>query len=227
MRRLFFAITFVFAWCVNGTFAATSPSVLFLSFSEDNIEMNRFMDRFLDHRELSREEVDRRIMASAGQAFRETAQRNNIIARGIEDQVTLVAGEFAELKRTDKVNKLVTRDRPPFFRRILRIFDKRTPSKYMAPVFSSDKVARINSAMDNHNTRYTIVLHKLEFVRSPCGDAQMRTHYSVLDHQGNVVLGKQHIFYTTLKMNMNENLFYHFITTGFKDLFSVTFNMMD
>lgn len=226
MRRIFFLVLFILALSFQGVPAASGSSILFLSFPEENIEVNRFMDHFLEHRNLSYEDFSRRVMVSAAQSFREAAQRNNFTARGINDQVTLVASEFSDLKKTDKVNRLIVKDRPPFYRRLLRIFRQRTPSKYMAPVFSPDKTARIKSAMSSQESRYTIVFHKLEMIRTPCGGAQMRTHYSVLDHQGNVVLGKQHIFHTTLKMSMNSNVFYHLITTGFEDLFSVTFNML-
>lgn len=208
-------------------FAQNQNAVLLISFQKQNISINGSMKNYAKEHGITEAALHNKIMASALKSFQDVTARNKFEVKGMDDQVSLLSSEFAELVKKDKIDKVSEEQKQNFWQRLLNIFRESQPRDYMSANFSADKIERIKTTLKQQNSKYAIILHKYEIVRKPCGAADMITHYSVVNDAGEIVLGAQQIYHVDIKNSMKKSILDHLIASSFADTFGIVFDKID
>lgn len=203
-----------------------SQSILLISFQDENIHMNGNMESYLDDAGISDKQIKNRVMAAAQQTLQDVSERNGVQVTGLKSQVALLSSEFVKLKKKEAIDKTASDIEHNFFDKLLNIFRKTPPSHYMAAEFSTDKVKRITTSLEQQHSQYAIILHQYEMNRSICGAAEIIIHSSVVNQEGEIVLGAQQIYYTDISKSMKPALVPHIIESGFLDTYQIIFDKL-
>lgn len=201
-------------------------SMLVVRFADENISIDNATERFIDNKDISKDAFVSKIKQAQLKVIEDVASRENYTIKGMNEQVLLIPSEFADLHKKQSIDKVSEDIDKPFLQKLLGIFSPSNPDSYMSARFSSDKKDRISTTMQQQETEYALFLHKYEIERSLCGKAQMKTHYSVLNDEGEVLLAGQNIYRTDMKNSMNKNILGHILESGFDDAFGIIFDKL-
>ncbi|MFO8087467.1 MAG: hypothetical protein R6T91_06635 [Bacteroidales bacterium] len=201
-------------------------SVLLISLQKENIHANANMENYLSSVGISDKQIKNRVMAEAQQTLQEVSERNGVQLKSMKDQVALLSSEFVKLQKQDAIDKTPGDREHNFFDKLLNIFRKSPPSHYMSAEFSADKVNRITTNLEQQKSQYAIILHQYEMNRSICGAAELIVHFTVIDREGEIVLGAQQIYYIDISKSMKPALIPHIIESGFSDTYQIIFDKL-
>lgn len=199
-------------------------SVLVVRFAEENIDIDNSTRRFIENKDISEEVFISKIKKIQQKAIEDVITREDYEIKGIQEQVSLVPSEFANLEKQQSIDQISEDIDQPFLQKILGIFSHSNPDWYMSARFSTDKQDRISSTLQQQESKYALFLHKFEIKRSLCGEAQLITHYSLLNDESEIILGGQNIYYADMKNSMNKNIVDHLLEAGFVDTFGIVFD---
>ncbi|MGM0612950.1 MAG: hypothetical protein ACQESM_05540 [Bacteroidota bacterium] len=199
-------------------------SVLVVRFAEENIDIDNSTRRFIENKDISEEVFISKIKKIQQKAIEDVIIREDYEIKGIQEQVSLVPSEFANLEKQQSIDQISEDIDQPFLQKILGIFSHSNPDWYMSARFSTDKQDRISSTLQQQESKYALFLHKFEIKRSLCGEAQLITHYSLLNDESEIILGGQNIYYADMKNSMNKNIVDHLLEAGFVDTFGIVFD---
>ncbi|MCF8217400.1 MAG: hypothetical protein K9I29_03720 [Bacteroidales bacterium] len=209
-----------------GMQAQDNNSMLVVRFAEENIEIDNSTRRFIDNKDISEEVFFSKIKKIQQKAIEDVIAREGYEIKGIKQQVSLLPSEFANLEKQQSIDKLSEDINRSFFQKILNVFNPGNPDWYMSSRFSSDKKDRISTTLQQQDSKYALFLHKFEVKRSLCGEAQLITHFSLLNDESEIVLGGQNIYYADMKNSMNKNVLNHLLETAFIDTFAIIFDKL-
>lgn len=199
-------------------------SVLVVRFAEENIDIDNSTRRFIENKDISEEVFISKIKKIQQKAIEDVITREDYEIKGIQEQVSLVPSEFANLEKQQSIDQISEDIDQPFLQKILGVFSHSNPDWYMSARFSTDKQDRISSTLQQQESKYALFLHKFEIKRSLCGEAQLITHYSLLNDESEIILGGQNIYYADMKNSMNKNIVDHLLEAGFVDTFGIVFD---
>ncbi|MFW6019261.1 MAG: hypothetical protein ACOCPM_01645 [Bacteroidales bacterium] len=207
-----------------GMQAQNNNSLLVVRFADENIEIDNTTRRYLDNKGISSEAFVPEIKKIQEKALEDVMTREEYEIKGIQEQVSLVPSEFANLEKKQSINKLSEDLDQPFVQRLLGVFSPGNPDWYMSASFSTDKRDRISTTLQQQGMEYVLFLHKFEIKRSLCGEAELITHYSVLNNEGDVLLGGQNIYSADMKNSMKKSVVGHILEAAFIDTFGIIFD---
>ena len=204
-----------------GMQAQDNNSMLVVRFADENIEIDNSTSRFLDNKGISTEAFISKIKQIQQKAIEDVMAREDYEIKGMQEQVSLVPSEFADIEKMQGIDKISEEIDQSFFQKLLGVFSPSNPDWYMSARFSADKRDRISTTLQQQEIEYALFLHKYEIKRSLCGEAELITHYSVLNDAGEILLGGQNIYYADMKNSMKKSVVDHLLEAGFVDTFGI------
>ncbi len=205
----------------------TNKNILFVGFQQENIIIDKSVEQYASSKGISAASVRNQINAAAINQFRQVAGKNKYEALGLDDQISLLSSEFSELTSRDRIDKMQEEEKsktlPEMF---FGLFDRNVPSSYMSAKFSEDKTARIKATLEQQESDYAVILHKYEIKRNIWGHASLSTHFSVVNKDGDIIFGAQHVYHVDMKKSMKKDIFSHLIRSGFMETYGIIFDKL-
>ncbi|MFW6224085.1 MAG: hypothetical protein ACOC4R_00345 [Bacteroidota bacterium] len=204
-----------------------NKNILFVGFQQENIIIDKSVEQYAKSMGITTGSVQNQINAAAINQFRKIAGKNKYNALGLDDQVSLLSSEFSELTSRDRIDLMQEEEKGRTLPEIIfGLFDRNVPASYMSAKFSEDKTSRIKATLARQNSNYAVILHKYEIKRNIWGHASLATHFSVVNQEGKIVFGAQHVYHVDMKRTMKKEIFSHLIRSGFMETYSIIFDKL-